>query len=257
MNDPNRQSVNNYVYRKPRKETTENNNQYNHSENNDLYNNDTYHSPADNSYHGEYHQLPHDASPSSEPNVVEVPLPKKIKASDIILTLTGVIVILLLLVLSFMPMDYSVRIVVMPGLLGVAWAVMLILTIVSPFIKRGRLQKVCLTPVTGELVGYDSRLMSRRHRHRYSQRHKVYAPKYQIFINGRYEIRTLDDFTMSSKRPQEMELLANPKGYEIMPADRRISREGRNAIITSILFTIGLVILIFFVWTKFNGGFYG
>jgi len=47
----------------------------------------------------------------------------------------------------------------------------------------------------------------------------LYAPKYEIFINNRYEIRTLDDFRANKDFAEEIDLLANPDGYEIITAE--------------------------------------
>ena len=84
--------------------------------------------------------------------------------------------------------------------------------VVSALMEDARKRRVCTVAVTGQLAGYDSQ---RRHskRHHYT----VYAPKYKIFINNRYEIRTLDRYTRNQNFASQMFLLANPDGYEIIP----------------------------------------
>ena len=79
--------------------------------------------------------------------------------------------------------------------------------------RREKLEQICTARVKGSLYGYEY-----RHRHE-----RVFAPKYKIFLNGRYEIRTVDDFSFSEKRPLETDFLANPNGYEMIFADNSYS----------------------------------
>lgn len=79
--------------------------------------------------------------------------------------------------------------------------------------RRKKLEKICTARVKGCLEGYEY-----RHKHE-----RVFAPKYKIFLNGRYEIRTVDDFSFSEKRPLETDFLANPNGYEMIFADNSYS----------------------------------
>ena len=83
--------------------------------------------------------------------------------------------------------------------------------VISSERKNARLRNSCTVPVTGRLVGYDSRRTGSKHRH-----YMLYAPKYEIFINNRYEIRTLDRYTTNQNFASQMFLLANPNGYEII-----------------------------------------
>ena len=79
--------------------------------------------------------------------------------------------------------------------------------------RREKLEQICTARVKGCLEGYEY-----RHKHE-----RVFAPKYKIFLNGRYEIRTVDDFSFSEKRPLETDFLANPNGYEMIFADNSYS----------------------------------
>ena len=53
-----------------------------------------------------------------------------------------------------------------------------------------------------------------------------------------FEIRTLNDFTRSKKAPRTLALLANPNGYEIMPATGKMSYSGRQSVKTGIIMLI-------------------
>ena len=76
-------------------------------------------------------------------------------------------------------------------------------------IDRRQNLKKCKTQVRGRLVGYDKRRRSHKHHH-----YTVYAPKYEIFVNNHYEIRTVDNFEKGKTWGEEINLLVNPEGYE-------------------------------------------
>ena len=163
--------------------------------------------------------------------VMEVHLPKKPKVSNIIMG-AAVVLFFLFLIYSklFLEDDYS-DLKFFCSILGML--MFSIMTIVSPFVDRHFLKKVCTVRTEGILEGYEIRTRSSR-----MGNYNVYAPKYKIFINGHYEIRTLDDFTRSWDFSAKMDLLVNPDGYEIMPADGRISRSGRTNIILVVIFLV-------------------
>ena len=127
----------------------------------------------------------------------------------------------------------------------IAFLLVAIAVISAPFIDRYMLKKVCTVATTGSLVEYASR-------ERYGKfgSYTVYAPKYKIFINGHYEIRTLDDFSQTSDFAASMELLANPNGYEIMPADGKLSHSGKTSIIVMICIIILVLFIIFPTFLK-------
>ena len=165
---------------------------------------------------------------------VEVPLPNKMKLSVIII-----------LASFFVPFIFGFLAVALPFLqnivtipFGLSFFSTFGAIIAAPFIDRYELKKVCTVPVTGQLVGYEQRRTHSKYRY-----YNIYAPKYKIFINNRYEIRTLDDFTRSSNRPASINLLANPNGYEIMPADGSLSQSGKGSITVVVIM---LVIIAFF-----------
>lgn len=181
----------------------------------------------------------------------EVPLPKKPKLSVIIMIIVGVLFFLFMLcfvALGGNRSGYS-------GLM-VQFAAILVfsaLTIAAPFIDRYCLKKVCTVRTKGIYVGFDTRQRASRYGN-----YNVYAPKYEIFINGHYEIRTLDDFSRSLDFTGEIELLANPDGYEIMPADGKISRSGkRNIILVLVILVVIMIVAMPFLVKRvfWNGGF--
>lgn len=88
--------------------------------------------------------------------------------------------------------------------------------VVSALMEDARKRRVCTVAVTGQLAGYDSKRTSYRRNNGTRVHYTVYAPKYKIFINNRYEIRTLDHYTRNQNFAQQMYLLANPDGYEII-----------------------------------------
>ena len=88
--------------------------------------------------------------------------------------------------------------------------------IVGGVMEDRRLKRVCTVPVTGHLVGYDTKIVRVHRRYGPDTYYNTYAPKYEIFINNRYDIRTLDNYKKSSNFLQQRNLLANPDGYEII-----------------------------------------
>lgn len=256
----NTQSVNNFVYNKNRSNDTsqpqppiqpQRNNNYTSSNNynsyvseND-YNYTSGYQPT-NSYNNnlnnnqqtsqDYNASEHHQNNTSQP--VEVHLPHDIKLSKIITIFAFVGAFLIILISVCVPSFENILLIItgisfLPGIASI---------LVSPFIDRHQLKKVCSVPVTGQLVGYEQRRRSTHTKHHHHH-YYVYAPKYQIFINNRYEIRTLDDFTRSSNRPASINLLANPNGYEIMPADGSLSQSGKGPITVVVIM---LVIIAFF-----------
>jgi len=161
--------------------------------------------------------------------VMEVHLPKKPKVSNIIMGVAVVLFFLFLVCVKvFLEDDYN-DLAFWGGILGLL--MFSIVAIVSPFIDRHFLKKVCTVRTEGILEGYETRIRSSR-----SGTYNIYAPKYKMFINGHYEIRTLDDFTRNLDFCVKMDLLVNPDGYEIMPADGRISHSGRTNILLIAIF---------------------
>ncbi len=113
--------------------------------------------------------------------------------------------------------------------------------IVSPFFENSRLKRICTVRTTGTLVGYAEKyIRDYDQENSRSESYYEYAPKYEIYINGHYEIRTMNDFTRNKGCPKTRELLVNPDGYEIMSADGRMSRSQK----ASIKAGIGLLLII-------------
>ena len=115
-------------------------------------------------------------------------------------------------------------------------------------IDRRQNLKKCKTQVRGRLVGYDKRRRSHKHHH-----YTVYAPKYEIFVNNHYEIRTVDNFEKGKTWGEEINLLVNPDGYEAIPATKddfpkRSAGEWIGALILAIFIIIvfGYPILMMF-----------
>ena len=179
----NKQSVNNYVYKKSTVKTPENNESL------------------------------------SKHDAVEIPFPKEAKLSDIITVMSVLVMFVLLIALCILAAVFDWRnegmvtvgvLIFLAGIFTMALSMFLALRI-----DRKQNLKVCKTRVRGRLVGYEKGKG-------YVKNHSsvtVYAPKYEIFINNRYEIRTLDDFRRDKDFAEEMDLLANPNGYEIIKAE--------------------------------------
>ena len=179
----NKQSVNNYVYKKSTVKTPENNESL------------------------------------SKHDAVEIPFPKQATLSNIItimsilMTFVPVIALCILAAVFDWKNESMVMVTVLIFLAGIFTAVLSM--VFGSRIDRKQNLKVCKTRVRGRLVGYEKGK-------RYTKNHSsvtVYAPKYEIFINNRYEIRTLDDFRRDKDFAEEMDLLANPNGYEIIKAE--------------------------------------
>ena len=167
---------------------------------------------------------------------IEVPLPQRPKLSAVITV--GAVLLFFGLMLGLMALGghfngYSLVLVQLGGVVILA-----ALSIAAPFIDRHFLKKVCTVRTQGTYVGYDYRVRSSKY-----GTYNIYAPKYEMFINGHYEIRTLDDFSRDLDFSVKMELLANPDGYEIMPADCSISRSGKRTII-KILIVMAVILFV-------------
>ena len=167
-----------------------------------------YDDPMTRSYAGGHH-------------AVEVPLSKKLKKSEMVGFLCFVIPFVLALVAMLLADVTGTRHsflgnILVPILFGCSFIGMIAGIIVSIIVEEVRLKKVCTVAVTGRLVGYETQMRYIHHKHRRSTSYPVYAPKYEIFINNRYEIRTLNNFTKNQNFSQQLNLLANPDGYEII-----------------------------------------
>ena len=192
------------------------NNGYNQPPQNDFYN--SYDQQQQNgmpTYQG--YNFPMPQSYSGGHHAIEVPLSKKFKKSDAVMLLAfGIpfaLTLISLLLSSGSGMKSGFMSIVIPILMFCSFAGLVGGIIASAIIEDKRLKSVCTVPVTGHLAGYVSHIRHTKHSH-----YRVYAPKYEIFINNRYEIRTLDNFTRNQNFAQQLNLLANPNGYEIIRA---------------------------------------
>ena len=181
-----KQSVNNYVYKKSRNKTPENN--------------------------GNDDSL-------SKHDAIEIPFPKDATLSNIITIMSILVTFVLVIALCILAAVFDwkdesmVTVAVLIFLAGIFTAVLSM--IFGSRIDRKQNLKVCKIHVRGRLVGYEK---SKGYRKNHSSV-TLYAPKYEIFINNRYEIRTLDDFRANKDFAEEIDLLANPDGYEIITAE--------------------------------------
>ena len=124
--------------------------------------------------------------------------------------------------------------------------------IIYPFIETARLKRVCTERAGGTLVDYASEYVRDYDDETKSDRsYYKYAPKYEIYINGHFEIRTLNDFTRSKSSPRTIALLANPNGYEIIPATGKMSYSNKQSVKAGItlliIFALILAALAFFL----------
>lgn len=151
----NKQSVNNYVYKKSTVKTPENNESL------------------------------------SKHDAVEIPFPKEAKLSDIITVMSVLVMFVLLIALCILAAIFDWRnegmvtvgvLIFLAGIFTMALSMVL-----APRTDRKQNLKVCKTRVRGRLVGYEKKRRSNE-----GQNYDVYAPKYEIFINNHYEIRTVD-----------------------------------------------------------------
>ena len=152
-------------------------------------------------------------------NAIEVPLPNKMSLSSKILLIAFAVMFLSMLVLAILSSaigwngDSLTMLIVgifVTGFITIAGSAML-----GSWIDRRHDLRVCNTQVKGRLVGYERRRRSGKHR-----RYSVYAPKYEVYVNNRYEIRTVNDFERGQTWGNEINLLVNPSGYEAVPATR-------------------------------------
>ena len=226
MGEKNYQSIGNYSYNKRRnREPVQNENDFNFSNGN---NNSQ---PPQNNYNSGYGQPPPKIMPtyqgydtpmpesySGGHRAVEVPIPKKMKKSEIV-TLAFILIpflsmFLILGISSLFGYNESFYVILICMLLSIVGAISSI--IVGAVMEDRRLKRVCTVPVTGHLVGYDTKIVHVHRKHGPDTYYHTYAPKYEIFINNRYDIRTLDNYKKSSNFLQQRNLLANPDGYEII-----------------------------------------
>ena len=126
-------------------------------------------------------------------NAIEVRLPNKTSLSTAITLISfGGLFILMIGIAIFSAVSGwqgdSLMIVMMSIFFLGFFSIFFSMAFGSQIDRRHNL-KVCKTQVRGRLVGYDKRRRSHKHHH-----YTVYAPKYEIFVNNHYEIRTVDDF---------------------------------------------------------------
>ena len=152
-------------------------------------------------------------------NAIEVRLPNKTSLSTAITLISfGGLFILMIGIAIFSAVSGwqgdSLMIVMMSIFFLGFFSIFFSMAFGSQIDRRHNL-KVCKTQVRGRLVGYDKRRRSHKHHH-----YTVYAPKYEIFVNNHYEIRTVDDFEKGKTWGEEINLLVNPEGYEAVPATK-------------------------------------
>ena len=180
-------------------------------------------------------------SPNNPHNAIEVTLPKERISAFFILLLVCVLIGIVLLMLAGVKKPEILPEYGPPVFIGIAVLMLYgpVMGIIHPFIETSRLRRVCTERVAGTLVGHASQYIRDYddENHRDNSYYK-YAPKYEIYINGHFEIRTLNDFTRSKSDPRTLALLANPNGYEIMPATRKMSYSGRQSIKAGIIMLI-------------------
>ena len=238
-NNNNRQSVSNYVYNKRRNRTpeparNENNfanrnnnmpqNHFNNQPSQNTYNN--YNQPPQNNFNANpYNNQPlpnamptyqgYDSTNSWGGGAVEVPINRATQKTDMLimwLFLVPLIIGIMMWGISSVFQITGIVTVIGAICFAVSFFGLLIGAVVSEIMEDARKRRVCTAAVTGQLAGYDSQRRHSKHHH-----YTVYAPKYKIFINNRYEIRTLDRYTRNQNFASQMFLLANPDGYEIIP----------------------------------------
>ena len=179
-------------------------------------------------------------------DVTEIPLRDKMPLSTVIALTSFMITFVLMILLGILSSIFhwsgdGLMIVMLVsffiGFFGMAFS-----TAFGSNIDRHQNLKVCKTLVKGRLVGYEERRRSHK-----GHRYYVYAPKYEIFVNNRYEIRTVSIFERGHRNwGNEINLLVNPDGYEAIPATKadfpkRSAGEWIGALI------VGIFIIVFFL----------
>ena len=205
------------------------NNNYNQPQQNVVPTYNDYNAPMPQGYFGR-----HDA--------IEIPLKYKMKLSTIIILVSFAVVFIFMIGMALLNSVFNINADVMMIIVTVVFFMgfigMAVGMVAGSAIDRKQFQKVCTVSVQGSLVGYEKRRRSHKGHH-----YSVYAPKYEIFINNRYEVRTVDDFRRGKDWGNRINLLANPDGYEIIPATR--ADFPRNQI--SIAEIIALIIIILII----------
>ena len=225
-----------------------NQNSYNNNFNDSFYNGNNYNNnyqPYQQNNYPNYgnniyqdYNTPVNYQNNNEPPV-EVPIPRRLKLSSVIVLISFFAPFLLMTfagsLAAVFPFLGDIILILFSGI----FIIPLIGMIVGFRMERKHLQTVCTVPVTGHLVGYAKQRRSHKHHH-----YTVYAPKYEIFINNRREIRTIDDFTRGQHGTATANLLANPNGYEIIPAERNFGQSRTGEIIGTIILVIIIVCFI-------------
>ena len=223
-------------------------NNYNNNFNDSFYNGNNYNNnyqPYQQNNYPNYgnniyqdYNTPVNYQNNNEPPV-EVPIPRRLKLSSVIVLISFFAPFLLMTfagsLAAVFPFLGDIILILFSGI----FIIPLIGMIVGFRMERKHLQTVCTVPVTGHLVGYAKQRRSHKHHH-----YTVYAPKYEIFINNRREIRTIDDFTRGQHGTATANLLANPNGYEIIPAERNFGQSRTGEIMGTIILVIIIVCFI-------------
>ena len=223
---------------------------YSQPQQNDYNNNfNSYNQPQQNGYNNNFNNYNQPVQNQNTPvghNAVEIPLSRKMPLSTIILLSAFGSVFILMIVIGILSallnwtgngLMIVMMIIFFGGFFTIAFSM-----IFGSAIDRHQAKKVCKTQVKGRFVGFMSERRKVKHGYR-----TYYAPKYEIFINNRYEIRTVNVFnSIKSNWGNEINLLVDPKGYEAIPATKadfpkRSAGEWISALV------VGIIILVFFL----------
>ncbi len=164
---------------------------------------------------------------------VEIPLPQGLDRWSVIILISFLAPFALTTISGILAYLFPFLAHIVSFLFPLAFVVPFVGIIAGSVMERKHLKSVCTVPVTGHLVGYAKQRRSHK-RHHYT----VYAPKYEIFINNRREIRTIDDFTRGQYGTATANLLANPSGYEIIYAERNFGQSRTGEIVGTVILVI-------------------
>ena len=164
---------------------------------------------------------------------IEVPIPHGFNLYSLVIVISLLAPFVLTMIAGVLASMFPFLKNIVSFLFPFAFAVPFVGIIAASIMEMKRLKRACTVPVTGHFAGYAKQRRKHKNHH-----YTVYAPKYEIFINNRREIRTINNFTKGQHAAATANLLANPSGYEIIYAEKNFAQSRAAEIIGTVILVI-------------------
>lgn len=186
---------------------------------------------------------------SGSNNEIEVPLQKRksiVSIGIIILFVILAVSLLAMVVLEITAVDIAVHLDVKMIFIefGITNVSIPVLIVLDAAVKAAKLKRVCTCPTVGKFVDYQVRRT--RNKRGYTD---TYAPKYRVFVNGRYEIRTVDSFGAKDRKlTTDTPMLVNPNGCEMIPENYSFWHNEASSLVAAGMFILFIIFAFLFIF---------